>query len=60
MRKIADIIDMILNPIILWSYGWKRKKMCEEYILWQDPKNKAWLFQDDAIKTCEKRCQKTD
>ena len=56
MHKFLELlIKKILDPLILWCFGWKKKK--ELYAgayrtLWQDPKTKHWLSQDAAIFIC--------
>lgn len=62
--RVIKIIDMILNPLILWSYGWKRHKVDWNsplydsppyHIRWEDPNGTGWWTQEDAIMICEKR-----
>ena len=57
-------IIRILNPMILWSYGWNRKVQVHKfnnipvctYAVWEDPKNKGTYFEEDvAIMACESR-----
>ena len=54
---MMTLINRIFNPLILWSFGWKRKR--EPYagthrILWKQPKTGYWFVEDAAIIICER------
>ena len=69
-KLLLYAILRILNPMILWSYGWKRKVRVHKLnnipvytdTVWEDPKNKGTCYQEDAaIMACESRySQPTD
>ena len=63
-KLFLHTIVRVLNPMILWSYGWKRKVQVHKfnnipiytYTVWEDPKNKGTYYQEDAaIIACESR-----
>jgi len=67
-KLLIWLIEYLLNPLILWSFGWKRKiRTCRKYGIfihsypvWEDPKNKGIYYEvTEAIKRCEKAKQKT-
>jgi len=58
------IIERLLNPLILWSFGWKRKRKTHKlhdisilsYPVWQDPNYPDRYYEEsDAIIICEGR-----
>jgi ABC-type Zn uptake system ZnuABC Zn-binding protein ZnuA len=55
---LAVIIYRIVDPLILWCYGWKHHKYwyarCD-WDVWTDPKNGEQYGQSLAIKICEQR-----
>lgn len=53
-----------MNPLILWCFGWKKKREVYSFrgwpvstaILWKDPLGEfGWLTKSHAIKVCEER-----
>ena len=68
MKKyIGKILIYVLDPIILWCFGWKRKRVIyrisylttQPLVLWKDPdKEYGWLETKYAIKVCEDRIRK--
>jgi len=61
MKTLELFITKVLDPLILWCFGWKRKRELHAGIyrtLWQDPKTKHWLVPNVAIIICTTRCRK--
>ena len=55
---LAVIIYRIVDPLILWCYGWKKHKYWYDngtWDVWIDPKNGERYCQSLAIKICEQR-----
>ena len=66
-KRIAIILIKILNPVILWCFGWKRIRKTyfirdipvDSEILWRDPLSRGAAFTEpDAIQICERRITK--
>ena len=63
-KMLVWIIACLLDPLILWCFGWKRRVQIHKfngittciYPVWEDPKNKGKYYKkSDAIKMCEER-----
>jgi len=51
-RFVIFFIDEALNPIILWCFGWKPKRV-GGFRMWKEPNGENCWAQDVAIFICE-------